>query len=101
MVINGDKKMTELEAETEIKNIIPETIKGEVVEVIKREAISRIEHEATFAVIFQQDKAKVQEMIKSAKSLSVANPDLLFSGSEVDDKFKLENCAVFITATCK
>lgn len=95
--------MTETEAEVKIKAIIPTSIKGEVIEVIKRDEISgnRLEHTAIFAVIFKHSKAKSLDMITAAKQLSINEPDFMFSGSDVDDKFKLENIAVFITATCK
>ncbi|WP_417327675.1 hypothetical protein [Halarcobacter sp.] len=93
--------MTETEAEAIIKESIPSSIKGEVVEVIKRNPISRLEHEALFAVIFKYDKTKTLEMVKATKNLSISNPDFEFSGSDVDDKYNLENTAVFISAKCK
>lgn len=93
--------MTEFEAEQKIKAIIPETIKGEVIEVIKREPVSRIEHNAVFAVIFKHSKENSLAMTKAAKELSLVEPKLSFSGSEVDEKFNMENSAVFITATVK
>ena len=93
--------MTEFDAEQKIKAIIPETIKGEVIEVIKREPVSRLEHNAVFAVIFKHNKENFLLMTNLAKKLSLDEPKLSFSGAEVDDKFQMVNCAVFITATVK
>lgn len=93
--------MTEQEAEQKIKAVIPASIKGEVVEVVKRDPISRIEHNAVFAVIFKHSKENSLAMTKAAKELSLVEPKLSFSGSEVDEKFQMENCAVFITAIVK
>ncbi len=93
--------MTEFDAEVIIKSIVPSNIKGVTIDVIKRNPISRLEHEALFAVIFKYDKENTVDMIKATKELSIENPDFMFSGSDVDDKFLLENTAVFITANCK
>ncbi|MFY9088956.1 hypothetical protein [Arcobacter aquimarinus] len=93
--------LSEEEAEIKIRAIIPTSIKGEVVEVIKREPVSRLEHNAVFAVIYKHSKENSLAMTTAAKNLSVNEPKLSFSGSEVDDKFHMENCAVFITATVK
>lgn len=93
--------LTEFEAEEKIKAIIPETIKGEIIEVIKREPINRLEHNATFAVIFKHSKEKSLDLTNAVKKLVLAEPKLSFSGSEVDEKFSMENSAVFITAIIK
>ena len=92
--------LTEFEAEEKIKAIIPETIKGEIIEVIKREPINRLEHNATFAVIFKHTKENSLSMTNAVFKLSQKEPALEFSGSEVDEKFNMENSAVFITAKC-
>lgn len=93
--------LTELEAEQKIKAIIPLTINGEIIEVIKRESINRLEHNATFAVIFKHSKDKSLSMVNAVKKLVLSEPNFSFSGSEVDEKFQMENSAVFITATIK
>ena len=94
-------RLTETEAEEKIRAIIPDSIKGEIVEVIKREPISRLEHNATFAVIFKHSKEKSLFMVNAVKNLVLNEPNFSFSGSEVDEKFQMENSAVFITATIK
>lgn len=94
-------RLTETEAEEKIRAIIPESIKGEIVEVIKREPISRLEHNATFAVIFKHSKEKSLAMTNAVKKLVLSEPNFSFSGSEVNDKFEMENSAVFITAIIK
>lgn len=93
--------MNEIEVEAKIKAIIPDSIKGEVIEVIKRESVSRLEHNAIFAVIFKHSKANALLMVQSAKNLSLEEPKITFAGSEVDEKFDMENSAVFITALCR
>lgn len=93
--------LTEQEAEKKIKAIIPGSIKGECIEVIKREPITRLEHNAVFAVIFKHSKENSLLMVEAAKKLSIEEPKLLFSGSEVDEKFDMQNSAVFITAIVK
>ncbi len=93
--------LTETETEQKIKAIIPETIKGEIIEVIKREPISRLEHNATFAVIFKHSKENSLAMTNAIKKLVLDEPNLAFSGSEVDEKFDMQNSAVFITAIIK
>ncbi len=40
-------------------------------------------------------------MVKAVKDLSINEPKISFSGSEVDEKFDMENSAVFITVICK
>jgi hypothetical protein len=40
-------------------------------------------------------------MVDLVKKLSLQEPKMLFAGSEVDEKFNMENSGVFITATCK
>lgn len=92
--------LTELEAEQKIRAIVPKTIKSEIVEVIKREPINRLEHSATFAVIFKHTKENSLSMTNAVFKLSQKEPALEFSGSEVDEKFNMENSAVFITAKC-
>ena len=94
-------RLTETEAEEKIRAIIPDSIKGEIVEVIKREPISRLEHNATFAVIFKHSKDKSISMVNAVKKLVLSEPNFSFSGSEVDEKFQMENSAVFITAIIK
>ena len=93
--------LSENEAEQKIVAIIPSQIKAPVIEVIKREAVSRIEHSAVFAVIFKHSKENALLMVKAAKDLSINEPNISFSGSEVDEKFDMENSAVFITVVCK
>ena len=93
--------LSENEAEQKIVAIIPSQIKAPVIEVIKREAVSRIEHNAVFAVIFKHSKENALLMVKAAKDLSINEPKISFSGSEVDEKFDMENSAVFITAIIK
>ena len=93
--------LTEQEAEEKIKAIIPGSIKGECIEVIKREPSTRLEHNAVFAVIFKHSKENPLLMVEAAKKLSIEEPKLLFSGSEVDEKFDMQNSAVFITAIIK
>ena len=93
--------LTEFEAEQKIKAIIPQAIKGEIIEVIKREPINRLEHNATFAVIFKHSKENSLAMTNAAKKLVLDEPNLSFSGSEVDEKFDMQNSAVFITAIIK
>ena len=93
--------LTEFEAEQKIKAIIPQTIKGEIIEVIKREPINRLEHNATFAVIFKHSKEKALALTDTVKKLVLSEPNFSFSGSEVNDKFEMENSAVFITAIIK
>lgn len=92
---------TELDAENKIKQIIPIEIKAPIIEVIKREPISRLEHNAIFAVIFKHSKENALLMVKAVKNLSTFEPKLVFSGSEIDEKFEMQNNAVFITATVK
>lgn len=95
------ERLTENEAEEKIRAIIPESIKGEIVEVIKREPINRLEHNATFAVIFKHSKEKSLSLTNAVKNLVLSEPNFSFSGSEVDEKFNMENSAVFITAIIK
>ena len=93
--------ITEIYAENKIKEIIPVEIKGSVIEVIKRDPVSRLEHNAVFAVIFKHNKEHVRLMVNAAKEISTIEPKLIFSGSEVDEKFDMQNSAVFITAIIK
>lgn len=93
--------LTEIEAEAKIVAIIPNEIKAPIIEVIKREPLSRIEHNAIFAVIFKHSKENALLMVKAVKDLSINEPKISFSGSEVDEKFDMENSAVFITVICK
>lgn len=93
--------LTEFEAEQKIKAIIPPTIKGEIIEVIKREPINRLEHNATFAVIFKHTKENSLAMTNAVKKIVLDETNLSFSGSEVDEKFDMQNSAVFITAIIK
>ena len=95
------ERLTESESEQKIKAIIPSTIKGEIIEVIKREPISRLEHNATFAVIFKHTKENSLAMTNAVKKFVIDEPNLSFSGSEVDEKFDMQNSAVFITAIIK
>ena len=92
---------TESDAETKIKQIIPIEIKAPIIEVIKRESISRLEHNAVFAIIFKHTKENALLMIEAVKKLSTQEPKIVFSGSEIDEKFDMQNNAVFITATVK
>jgi len=92
--------LTEEKAEEKIIAIIPESIKAPVVEVIKRSSGNRLEYEATFAVIFKHSKENSKLMTKAVVNLSKTEPKLFFSGSEVDEKFDIENCAIFISAEC-
>ncbi|OCL99521.1 hypothetical protein AAX29_00562 [Aliarcobacter thereius] len=93
--------LTEKEAEEKIRAIIPSEIKAPIVEVIKREPLSRLEHQAIFAIIFKHTKENSLLMVEAVKKLSINEPKFIFSGSEVDEKFDMENSAVFITATIK
>lgn len=93
--------LSEQDVEQKIKAIIPETIKSPVIEVIKREVVSRVEHNAVFAVIFKHSKENSLAMTNTVKKLVLAEPKLSFAGSEVDEKFNMENSAVFITALVK
>ncbi|WP_026804685.1 hypothetical protein [Aliarcobacter lanthieri] len=93
--------LTEEEAEKKIVAIIPNEIKAPVIEIIKREPVSRLEHNSIFAVIFKHSKENALKMVQSAKNLSLEEPKITFSGSEVDEKFDMENSAVFITVLCR
>ena len=64
-----------------------------------REAWRKLEN--IFAVIFKHSKEKSLAMTNAAKKLVLSEPNFSFSGSEVDEKFQMENGAVFITATIK
>ncbi|OCL85742.1 hypothetical protein AAX26_01809 [Aliarcobacter thereius] len=93
--------MKEFEVEEKIKAVIPTSIKGEIIEVIKREPLNRLEHNASFAIIFKHTKENSLLMVEAVKKLSLNEPKIVFSGSEVDEKFDMENSAVFVTATIK
>jgi|GEM_PF-4727393 len=93
--------LSEQKAEELIKAIIPTQIKAPIIEVVKRESLSRLEHNCVFAVIFKHSKENALAMVQKSKELSTNEPKITFAGSEVDDKFDMENSAVFINAVCK